>query len=162
MPETDPTERRARNKRLLLGLVAATLAGGLVKGVFDHLQKRDFTATSEAWLNKARSFGSAGLTPSDARDWLRESGFHVIVWNPHSPNGYMAARSRSDAPEDLIVVGERTLQPTWPGQEPRYLRLSFVFDLDRTYRHPEVDLWPITMKRGEPNTRTGEQAGSDG
>jgi len=118
------------NKRAVLLLFALPVAAGVASEVYGIVDRRAITREVEQARAAALASTSPTTVPADARRWLESNGFHVVVWNPHEPHGYVGMQESTSDGRHLIVEGQRQIrQASWLG-EPTWLNLTFRFTLD--------------------------------
>jgi hypothetical protein len=136
-PQNAPISRRTI--RLLLALVAvvlAVLAGLQAYRIFD---RRAVSGEVAQAREAALSTASAATTPDDARQWLDDNGYHVVIWSAYRKQGFIGSEESSSEGKHLIVLGQRQIrQGGWPLQ-PTWINLTFRFTLHLKFEGVKAD-----------------------
>ncbi len=129
---------RSGTKRLQLAVVAVVVAllGLWACRFFD---RRAVAHEVDQAREAAMSRTSAATTPDDARQWLESNGYHVVIWFPHHPRGFIGSEESISEGKHLIVQGQRQIrQGGWPLQ-PTWMNLTFRFTLHREFADVKAD-----------------------
>lgn len=98
---------KRRAKYWIFGLFGVYVCLGMAREAYRFLDERAVRREAEQW----RSLAAAATTPAfdyaDARQWLEDNGFRVVIWNPHVPDGYVGREETSAGPKHWIVLGQR-------------------------------------------------------
>src|SRR5262249_6365223 len=92
------------------------------------IERRAITLEVEGARSAALASARPAMIPADAKQWLASNGFHVVVWNPHDPNGFVGTEDSMDGVY-LIVMGQRQIRHDSWLAEPMWLNLTFRFTL---------------------------------
>ncbi len=127
-----------RSQKSLLLLIAACVACSLAIDAYQFID--DWRASREVFRAKqlASANASAGFTFQDARQWLEENQFRVIIWDPYVSDGFTAReykgpRGDLGQPAHIDVVGQKNLRRgSWLTKE-NWMDLTFEFTPDGKY-----------------------------
>ncbi|AQT68141.1 hypothetical protein STSP2_01296 [Anaerohalosphaera lusitana] len=115
--------KKGRKRTSLILLAAILLA------ISAHRALKNFQIQQETtrWYAKAITAFNDETTPEDARDWLTDNGFELMIWNPNAQKGWIGKQTvqQPDSTSDYYLV-----QGSKPLSEDIWLDIKFTFDTD--------------------------------
>lgn len=126
-------------KRVVFGLVVIVMLYRIGAGTYRYMDRRTIAREAMQAQRAAMAAASRRTTPDDARRWLENHGFRVILWCPDGPRSHVAVQESSVDGKHLIVRGQRQIRADSWLIEPAWLHVSFRFTLDGAFQDVEAD-----------------------